>query len=187
MLTFDKEKHEYKVGDRVVPSVTQILSSVFGRSFYADEWYLDRGKAVHACAAMIVKKQEFDHDPQIAGQVAACRQWFKYCEPIIEFVEEPYFDQTLMFAGTPDIICRLRGIPYRVIVDWKASPSKIDPVQLAGYGILAKAKKGMIVQLKEDGTYRMEEYTLLSYERVFKAALTVFNTKKAMGIKDKEE
>ena len=68
--TFNDATHEYRIGGRFVPSVTQVLGDLLP-CFQAGEWYLERGRAVHACAAMIAKGIAFDHDEQIDGQVMA--------------------------------------------------------------------------------------------------------------------
>ena len=52
-ITFDKEKHEYKLGDKVLPSVTQILESTLFEKKYEgvnDEVLMSaakRGEYIH--------------------------------------------------------------------------------------------------------------------------------------------
>ena len=75
-LDFNEAAHQYTLNGHDVPSVTQVLGDVLP-GWRADDWYLERGRAVHACAAMIARGEEFDHDSVIAGQVAACRRFFQ--------------------------------------------------------------------------------------------------------------
>lgn len=181
---YDNNKHEYRIDRRHVPSVTQILSSVLGRDFYADEWYMQRGTVIHACAALIAQGKPFDSDPIVHGQVCACRNWFRDFAPRIEEIEQAHYDEKLMFAGRPDLICKLRGISFRVVIDWKSSSSKIDPYQLAAYGLLTGCKMGMTVVLNEDQSYKINQFTLAKYQRVFLAALTIYNAKRELKIKE---
>ena len=47
VLTFDEGAHAYTIDSRPVPSVTQVLRDVLPM-FHAEEYYLQRGRAVHA-------------------------------------------------------------------------------------------------------------------------------------------
>ena len=51
--TFDAETHEYRIGGRKVVGVTTVLNDLIP-GYRASDWYLQRGRAVHAAAAMIL-------------------------------------------------------------------------------------------------------------------------------------
>lgn len=184
VTTFDAPTHTYHIDGRKAPSVTQIMADVFGVPFKAGQWYLDRGQAVHACAAMVGRGEDFDNDPRIDGQVEAARRFYREIQPEIIEIEQVHASEQYRYAGTPDLV-GIIGKPGKMIVDFKASFNKLVPIQLAGYGLLTNVNKGAGVQLKEDGTYKMTEvYDLRRWKARFLAALTVFNTRRELGIKE---
>jgi hypothetical protein len=152
MFKFNPIEHRYTLDGREIPSVTTILADVIGVPWQASDWYLERGRAVHACAAMIARGIEFDHDPQIAGQVEACRRFFREFQPEVVEVETPHVDIAGGWAGTPDLVIQRSG---KMVVDFKASFSACLQYQLAAYGELTGASRGFGVQLCEDATYRL--------------------------------
>ncbi len=151
--TFDPDTHTYRLANgQRVPSVTQVLRAVLP-AWSAGEWYLQRGRAVHACVAMIARGQEFQHDPQISGQVAAARRFFAEVSPEPYDIEKPLFSERYGFAGTPDMIGRLDG--RRMVFDWKSALYPEVQYQLAAYGLLSGERWGVAVAFNENGTYTM--------------------------------
>ena len=159
MMHLDEGSHEYRKDGTVFPSVTQIIKSVIHVQYQgATDWHMERGRAVHACAAMICQGVSFVHDQQIEGQVKACREWMAARKPVAEAVEHRVWrDTPIPYAGTLDLLCRMNGLLH--LVDWKGSASPWDQWQLGGYadalsfeGI--EVRRGLIVELNEDGTYR---------------------------------
>lgn len=188
MLTeFDEAGHTYRIDGRTVPSVTAVLRDLLP-SWQASEWHLQRGRAVHACCAMIARGREFKHDPQIEGQVKAARLWFAHTAPEILAVEHRMFSRRHQFAGTADLVAVVNDRP--VLVDFKASLTPAVPYQLGAYSVLygederqPAHRYGYGVELHEDGTYRMSErYDLRVYGQRFLALLTAFNVRRECGI-----
>ena len=187
MTTFDPVAHRYEMDGRRVPSVTQIMADVFGVPFKASEWYLERGTAVHACAAMVGRGEQFENDPRIDGQVEACRKFYREIQPEIAEVETVHASDQYRFAGTPDLVGTIQK-HGKIIVDFKSSVNCLVHIQLAGYGLLTNVNKGVGVQLNADGTYKMTEvYNLGRWKSRFLAAVTVFNTRRELGIKEDAE
>ena len=162
-IEFDATTHTYRHNGRVLPSVTQVLRAVIPQ-FQADKWYLDKGTAMHACAAFIAKGKRFNLTPEtealIGGRVHACRKWFADFKPEVLAVEEMVADENLLSVGTPDLECVLDLPKYgvcRVVVDWKSTITPVCQWQLGGYAKASKHKPkfGMPVELREDGTYRV--------------------------------
>ena len=178
-------KYRYEINGRGVPSVTEILGELLP-TWQAGEWYLQRGRAVHACCAMIARGQEFDADPQIAGQVEACRKWFADFNAIAFECEKPYHSTRYQYAGTPDLIC---GVKNRMLIDFKASLNSVVALQLGGYGELTDINKGMGVELREDGTYTTTGLLDLRIpRREFLALRTVYGVRERLGmLTNKEE
>jgi len=183
MLIHDPVKWEYRLDGVVIPSVTQVISETVGVGWKAAQWYLDRGRAVHACCAMIGRGVEFDHDPAITGQVAACRRWYADNTPEVIEVETAMASSTYRYAGTPDLVCKLRGV--RVIVDFKASLDPSIELQLGGYSGLVPTVYGLGVELREDGTYRQTKKIRMQPARnSFFACLTVWGLKRKYNRRD---
>jgi len=187
MRTFDESTHTYRIDGRKVPSVTQVLGDLIP-GWKASEWYLNRGQAVHACAAMIAQGIEFEHDPVIDGQVRACRKFFAEVKPTVYKVESPVYSELYNYAGRYDMLADIGG--KMAIVDWKASLSPALPYQLAAYGLEGCANYGCGVVLKDTGEYSMTEiYDLRRYKQGWLSLLGAYNIRRKCGIKEegKEE
>jgi hypothetical protein len=185
--TFDASTHSYYIDGRKVPSVTQVLNDLIP-GWKASEWYLNRGQAVHACAALIAQGVEFEHDPAIDGQVRAVRRFFVEVKPVVLSVEKQVYSARYQYAGTLDLLATISG--KVMVVDYKASASAALPFQLAAYSIAEKtdAQKGCGVIINEDGTYKMTRvYDLRLYQQGFLALLTAYNIRRGAGIKEGEE
>jgi len=180
-IKFDEKSHTYTVGGSKYPSVTQIISDIIPYQYPIADWYLQRGQAVHACAAMIANGIEFEYDGRIAGQVAAIYKFFKEVNPEVLSAEEMVYSKTYRFAGRYDLIAKIQG--KFVFVDYKAS---IDieriGLQLGGYSIASFAPiwHGVGVAIKEDGNYSMTKIIdLRNYRREFLSMRAVY------GIRDR--
>jgi len=199
MNAFNAETHTYSINGVTVPSVTQVLNDLIP-GFQAGEWYLQRGTAIHACAAMIARGVAFEHDPQISGQVAACRRFFAEVKPFVMHVERSLFCSRAGFAGTFDMVANVCG--KIMVVDWKASISNALPYQLGGYsllldenagnslkesGVAYSVRYGCGVQLNDDGTYKMTRvYDLRGYKNGFLALLSAYNIRRACKVNEEE-
>lgn len=188
MNGFDPVTHTYTIDGRKVPSVTQVLNDLLP-CFQASEWHLQRGTAVHACAAMIARGVEFEHDQQIDGQVRACKRFFAEVKPIVFEVERQVYCAKYGYAGTFDIECCFEN---RVcLVDWKASFSASLPYQLAAYAMAYEdmganpIRFGYGVQLCEDGFYHMSEtYDLRRYKTGFLNLLSAYNIRRECKVNE---
>ena len=183
MNAFDPILHRYAIDNRPVVSVTQALQEVFSLKYwYATDWHKDRGRAVHACAALIARGKQFKHDPQITGQVAACRLFFKENEIEVLEVEKPLFSTIYNFAGTPDLICIIKG--HKCVVDYKASMTDLVFIQLGGYAVLKpEVTHGMGVELREDGKYKCTKIVKIArFRNEFLSCLSVWNIRKRLGL-----
>lgn len=91
------------------------------------------------------------------------------------------------FKGTPDLWPIIQG--KRTLIDTKTSTSMYPAteIQTAAYDILLeengiKVKRRWGLQLKEDGTYKIEPYKEVSDRATFLNCLGVYNYKKRKGI-----
>jgi len=178
-LRFDAETHTYRVGSRVVPSVTQVISAVVP-GWQAAPWYLERGTAIHlACRYLDEERLDWKSvDDKIAGQV---RAWMKFKQDYPSetvLCEQPMAHPVYGFAGTIDRLINHDG-DY-VVVDLKSSLSAQARLQLAAYSMLihrVKARAAVAVELRDNGSYStlwMNAKALEKARRQFLAALTVY-------------
>lgn len=194
-MTFDEATHTYKVNGLIVPSVTKVLSDLLPCYQAKDSaWHMQRGRAVHACAAMIARGEPFDFDPAIHEQVLAIRRFFADLKPVVAGVERQLYSSRYRFAGTCDLIARLSKKSALVLIDWKASFSPSLPYQLAAYSLAAEETldehiaSGVGVEIHDDGTYKMSEvYNLRRYKAGFLALLGAYNIRRACGIKEERK
>jgi hypothetical protein len=186
VCTFDADAHKYAINGREVPSVTTVLRAVIPQ-WQASEWHMQRGTAVHACAALIARGVEFEHDPQIGGQVAACRLFFEEVRPQVIHVEKQVYSPLYGFAGTLDLDVKMNFAGY--LIDWKSTLSACVQWQLGAYAIALKETTGEIVrqgfgvELRDDGKYQIgESYDLTRAGREFLAILGTYNAMKREGM-----
>lgn len=164
----DPTEHAYTLNGRPVPNVTSVLGDLLP-CWQASDWHLQRGQAVHACAAMIGRKLDFRHDPEIEGQVMACKRFFAEMRPHVLHVETPVGSLEHGYAGTPDLICIINN--RHVIVDYKAGVGPSLEYQLAAYAIAATETLGldihwgMGVVLRTDGQYQVAKGGMIDIGR----------------------
>ena len=188
---FDPTSHTYSINKRPVPSVTQVMADVIP-GWRASDWYLQRGRAVHACAAMIAQGLEFEHDERILGQVKACRRFFAdTCQHFNIECEVQVFSRRYQYAGTLDLFVKLHE--RWTVIDYKATLTDAVPIQLAAYSLAYQETfrtgitHGLGVQLNEDGTYNCTEaYPLKRYQAEWLALLTTYNVRRRLKIKEEE-
>ena len=183
-LKFDEATHTYRLHGRIVPSVTQVISETIGTGWKATEWYLQRGKAIHACAEFIAKGIDFKFDNRIAGEVAALKSFFADVKPEVFAIEKIVGNYVFQYAGTIDLVCKIGG--RWAIVDWKHSYdiNKIG-LQLGGYSQANEPRLidcGYGVKIDESGEYKMTPTIDLQTERrKFLALRTTYRIKEQCG------
>ena len=184
VTAFNAEKHEYTMNGFVLPSVTQVIRALLGDSIWrATEWHLTRGRAIHAAAALIAKGKKFEYDLQVAGQIEACKSFFRQNKGIkVLEVEHQYFSQPYQFAGTVDVVAIIHG--RETIADWKSALSPIAELQVGAYGILIpSATHGLVVALGDDGIPRQSEHFKLDRpRREFLALRSAYAVRQRLGL-----
>lgn len=191
---FDAETHTYRIGGRVVPGVTGIIKETVGVSWEADQWYLTRGQAVHAAAALIAKGKSFTCDPRIEGFVAALRAWFAFYRPVVLMVEEQVYSERHLYGGTLDLLCTLPDYAKlgAVMVDWKNSLDEDRAaMQMGAYSLCNHGKPvrwGFGVELHEDCTYRMsKQMDLRRASNDFLNLRSTYSIRERLGVLNKGE
>jgi hypothetical protein len=184
MLTFEPIKHEYKLDGRILPSVTTVLKGTGMIDFSMIPQNVlqaaaHRGTAVHQ-ALHYWDDGELDEstlDPVIVPYVDAGKRFYSESRFEVAHVEQRVFDAVHGYAGTLD---RTGTFPdgSMAVVDWKTGilmPG--HALQLAAYAACLehpRRYRRIAVQLKDDGTYRINEYAMKDFEtdyRMFLSAL----------------
>lgn len=186
---FSSDKHQYFINSRPVPSVTQVIDETLpGAIWKADEYFLGRGTAIHACMALLAKGKCFDYDTAIDGQVTAGRRFFAEMKPEVLDVEGQIYSEQYQFAGTLDLQCRING--RNIILDWKSALSPVAEIQIGGYAVERyKPNWGLVVALQEDGSYKCGEmFKLDRRKNEFLALRSTYAIRQRLGlIKSKED
>lgn len=160
-LVFDPEKHQYRYGGVVVPSVTQVLSILQDFSQIDPgtlEWKANLGTQVHAATELDDSDNLGEYDQQIGGYIEAWRRFKRETGFRPVHIEQKVFHKKHMYAGTLDRIGVMGS--KNVLVDIKTTSvinlATVGP-QTAAYAE-AWGFHGMrfVVQLKPDGKYKLE-------------------------------
>jgi hypothetical protein len=192
-LTFDADKHIYRIGNRPVVSVTQVISGVFGKRFWYEDFYAGKGRAVHAAVSYYVngELEDYDLDDRILGQIEAFKKFlFETGFNAIES-EKHLYSKRYNFAGTPDLL--LKSTVDMVLADIKASIEPIVNLQMAGYSLLYQEikinpKRFCAIRLKPDGNYNLYWVKdIKNMQRMFLACLSVYNFKVSNKMIESEE
>ena len=140
ILTFDKEMHEYRWGERIVPSVTQLLPKQ--KFDFISEFDLalaiEEGNKNHSEVEQYVKSGVVQSAYVIAFMKFLVLHQGVYSKlGKLLYSEKMFYSEKYRYAGTPDLIFE------NGIVDLKRShgDAKIRALQLAGYHNLAIENK----------------------------------------------
>jgi len=184
-LSFDEDKHAYRLDGRPIPSVTTILQSagIVDYRFVKKEdreFYLTRGSYIHT-ATQYLDEGDLnleDLDPEIRGYVEGYVKFKKDTGFTPTMIEFRSFNASLWYAGTLDRVGMLNG--NRVIVDFKSGTVAkwVELQTLGGYAQMTgvgPVTAGYGLELKADGTYNLSEpFThFTEAARVFSAAVII--------------
>lgn len=192
MLAFDAEKHEYTWDGRVVPGVTRVLDQVQDFSMVAAE-VLERkrqiGKALHEAIDL---GDELDPDTLDELVVPYYGAWRKFMDetgfkPLCS--EQRIYSNRYGYAGTLDTIGKLNHrstlIDYKSAWDLHPATGPQTAAYLNGAAEMEICDRSLpryALQLRRDGTYRLEPLTDPNDLAVFLAMLSIFNWRKRHGI-----
>jgi hypothetical protein len=183
--SFEEASHTYRIDGEPVPSVTQVLGDVLP-GYQASEWHMQRGTAMHACAAMVAQGVEFDHDTQLEGRVEALRAFFRDVPLKVQAVEQRLYSPTYRYAGTCDLVGELNC--KRVVLDWKSTLTGAAKYQVAAYGQILGINYGLAVEIREDGLYRMSEvWNLARAKAQWLSLLCAYYIRRECGIKEGDD
>ena len=162
VLRFDPEKHQYFLGKKRIPGVSEILQKVGLTKDWTgiDPFYAERGKAVHLAIQYFLENRldESSLDPVIVPYFEGFKKYYAEhpmgitrCEVRGSFGEA--------FCGTIDCITE------HEIIDWKCSKShdKVAELQGQAYKIIECQRirtplSFKVVQFPGDGSYEVFDY-----------------------------
>lgn len=182
-LHFDPAAHRYTYGDRELISVTTVLKvcGLITSHNYTEE-AAERGTAVHAAVQALSCEQPVtvseDHAPYVDAYLAFLAQG-KFGT---EASEERVCDPVLGYAGTLDLRGLFAGHTSGAdLIDVKTGtvPEWVG-YQTAAYARLVPQRpvRRWALNLRGNGTYKLEPLTKRTDEQVFLAALLVAQAKK---------
>lgn len=170
MIEFEPKKHVYTLEGKEIPSVSEI-TRFLSRELYKDadqaamDIAADRGTRVHKACEELDREGMACGDYDIEGYVRAYGKFLSEHDVDWKMIEEPVYREDLWIAGTVDRYGLVDGEP--TILDIKTTKTisgkhKVQyGAQLDFYKLMIKdapdSAKEVILQLKEDGTYKMIE------------------------------
>lgn len=184
-LQFNEETHTYYFDNKVIPGVTTVIKPLMNLD-HINEEVLDRkskiGTAAHK-ATELFDEDNLDESTLHPIIVPYLDAWKKFRdETKIEIVssEAKVFNQKYGYAGMYDRIGVLYNEPSLIDIKCTAVLGAHVGNQLAAYKEAHNAEnefqvsKRFAVQLRPDGTYRLEEYKDRSDFPVFLSCLQIY-------------
>ena len=179
-ITFDPDKHVYRVDGKVYPSVTKIISEVLkGEQEYREPSEAQKkGTIIHKTLEYLDKGILGEYDQRLQPYIEA---WDKFKqETKVEFdsIENIEYNHTLGLCGMIDRVCIINKEWW--IIDIKSGKSYKDyPLQTAGYKLLLATENVRRACVYFEGSnYILEEHTNPQDEITFKALLQVWKYRK---------
>ncbi len=184
-LKFNPDIHQYSVGNEILPSITQVLEA---EGFIDTAWYTDsgrdRGTIVHLITHQYDTGELFEDEvaPEYLPYLKAYKKWKEETGFPVKDSEVPRHHRTYKYAGTPDKVGEFRK--YISVVEVKSGA--VEPwicLQSAAQAELVKQDYDVTIvkryelQLKPDGTYRMNEHTSRQDQGIWLAALSCYQWK----------
>lgn len=200
-LTLNETTHEYRVDDRPVLGVSQILALAgLTDMTWVTEEALKRGSYVHTCIEYHVQGDldESKLDPKLLGYVNAWKAFERESGFRVRQIDGVWQSEIrrhhpiYKYAGTVDHLGDIvtpNYLPRYLVVDVKSGePSDWHGVQLAGYAMLSdfpatsKRPERANLYVRPDGSYRFVERKDRNDFEIFKAAITIAQTRVAWGL-----
>ncbi len=193
-LKFNEEKHEYRLGGIVVPSVSKILqANGLFESFRRNETRLQEGTYIHK-ALELSDKGTLDTrtlDPRLKKCVDL---WERFKKDLgLKVIEiEKRVHMGVMYAGTIDRVVECDG--KQSILDFKSGvPQDWAALQTAGYAMAYDNKNFRVgnrysVQIHWDmGMAKYKPYNDIQDYNTFMAMATTYHWKKNHGYLNEEK
>jgi len=188
----EEETHTYTLGGHVLPSVSEIMRPIVSFDGIPEDVLTKariRGKAIHK-ALEYYDQGDLDHaqlSPVIVPYVEAYEKFIRDTGFKPHYIEKIVWSSIYRYAGTLDRSGTL--FDNHAVIDLKAV-HELNPataIQTAAYdkGLCEsegeEKHKRYGLQLKKDGTYRLQEYTDPHDFQVFLSLLNIYYWRKRNG------
>lgn len=163
ILEFDELSHTYRIGGRVIDSVTQVLTKA---GLIDTQWFTEEGKirgnAVHK-AIFYDLQNDLNWarlHPVIKPYVEAWREFRTKTRLIPIFFEKRVYNPIHDYTGTLDLLCKINGRNW--LIDYKTGDSRHAHWQTAGYKytpeILPYLPNRATLKLNNNGSFKFIEH-----------------------------
>lgn len=184
-LQFDEESHTYYFDNKIIPGVTSVIKPLMDLD-HIDQEVLERkskiGTAAHKATELFDEDNldESNLHPIIVPYLDAWKKFRNETKIEIVSSEAKVFNQKYGYAGMYDRIAVLYDNPCIIDIKCTAVLGAHVGNQLAAYKEAHNAenefqvKNRFAVQLRPDGTYRLEEYKDRTDFPVFLSCLQIY-------------
>lgn len=191
VVTFDRERHEYRLDGVIVPSTTQVLRSAGLITYsFRNDYFRRRGEYVHLACHLHDQEalDEASLDPVLAPYLEAYRSFLEDTGFEVLLSEEPLVSVSHRFGTTPDKLGLLHGAPAIIelktgtVQPWVALQTAAQALAVADrFPEYRKIKlKRFALALRPDKTYHLTgPFTNKGDSEVFLAALACHAWKRA--------
>ena len=166
--------------------ISTIISAVLNPVMRAEQWHMERGTLLHTLMQKESLKQAYsidDPDNIITPYIPCIKKFWLDMRDEIEVLatEEEVKSERLQVIGHLDLRCKYKR--HHCVLDYKSNQETwTAKYQLGGYGLLCRENnidilKGYVVELHNDGTYKLKAYDMAWYMLEFRSILNVFNLK----------
>lgn len=197
MLTFNEERHEYQWNGKIAPSVTQVLAPLYDFRFVnpeALEVARQEGMAIHKTVELYCQNDldEDDLPDWLVPRLGAFKKFVADTQFQVFGSEQQVYHPAYHFAGTFDLSGELLARRKRVkaLIDIKRSftAGPVIGLQLSAYVVAQMGSLSLdttvhryALQLRADGTYRLEAFEDPTDFTVFLACLSMHKWKERHG------
>ena len=187
-LILQEDGHIYRHPVDTIPGITLAIQEADLSGPLPDQWYLDRGKALHrACEYLDLGRLILESlDDEIKPRVEAY-QLFKEREKFIpRWIEYMAHSHIYLFACTLDREGAMNGVEG-VIIELKAGPSEPwHGIQTAGQDLCLPVhqngpRRRYGLELRANGTYHLTRYMDRSDYTMAKAVISTYHWKEKNG------
>jgi len=188
-LKFDEDRHEYAIGDNVIPNVTSILDPLVDFSMVNTEtleFAADRGRKVHKAVELYLKGtlDRESLDERIRPYLDAFILFESDTGFKVELNEARVYHPQFGYAGTLDLVGKVCGIRSLVDIKARAVMTPDTGPQTAAYNecLANKADRRYGLQLMPTGRYKLYPYFDYTDLSVFLSCLTIYKFKQQHGL-----
>lgn len=174
---FKADTHEYFLDGKKIENITSIIKPFMNCDFF-DDYDRDRGSAVHKAIAMLCDGKAIGMCAGYGGKIMA---WEKFrdennYQPLIW--EKPLYHPIEKWAGTEDQFGILNNI--ETVIEIKSGSDHpayhlqtAAQAELIKVNQIGKPKQRILLQLNDDGTYKMHYHKDAMDIHIFKATLNI--------------